>query len=547
MSEKIVVIGGVAAGATAAAKARRTLESAEITLIEKGNFISYANCGLPYHVSGIIKKRNALLLHTPRTFGRRFKADVKINTEALSINPDEKYVNIRDEEDEYKIDYDKLIIANGAISIIPPIKGIENVNYFSMRTVDDMDNVKKHIEETAPETAVVIGGGYIGIETAEALMHCGLKVTVIEAADHIIPVFPPEVTLRIKDTMTAAGVEVLEKSLVTELKKENGKIKVKLHNGQSLNTDLLMLCTGVKPDTGLAKTAGVKTGTAGGIVVNEKMETSIKDIYAAGDVTEKISRISGASFLLPLAGPANRQGRVAGCNAAGGNLIFPNVVGTSIVGFEDACVAHTGLTYEEALKQGFDADFIYTEDAHRVTYYPDPKYIFLKLVFDRKTSKILGATASGTDGVARRIDILSTAIYAGLTVYDLENLETCYAPQYGAPKDNVNIAGFVASNRLRKIGFGITPQEFLQLPKDIQLIDVRTRIEFKIEKLDNAVNLYVNELRDKLDKIDASKPVYIYCTVGFRGFIALRILRQLGYEAYNILGGIEAVKRLKKI
>jgi NADPH-dependent 2,4-dienoyl-CoA reductase/sulfur reductase-like enzyme/rhodanese-related sulfurtransferase len=430
---------------------------------------------------------------------------------------------------------------------MPSIEGLNNINYFSMRTVNDMDNVKKFIEEQNPENAVVIGGGYVGIETAEALMHCNLNVTLIEAANHILPVFPPEVTLKIKDTMTSAGITILEKTLAVKVKNENDKIIVELNNGQTIKTDLLMLCTGVKPDVSLAKTAGVNLGKFGGITVNEKMETSIKNIYAAGDVTEKISKISGESFLLPLAGPANRQGRVAGCNAAGGNMIFPPVVGTSIVGFADACVAHTGLTYEQALEYGFDADFIYTEDAHRVTYYPDYKYIFIKLVFDKKSSKILGATASGTVGVERRIDILSTAIYSGLTVYDLENLETCYAPQFGAPKDNVNILGFVASNRLRKIGYGITPQEFLELPKDIQLIDVRTRIEFKIEKLENAVNMYVNELRDKLDKLDISKPVYIYCTVGFRGFIAVRILRQLGYEAYNILGGIDAVKRLQAL
>lgn len=548
MSKKIVVIGGVAAGATAAAKARRTSEDFEIVMIEKGNFISYANCGLPYHVGGVIPKRNSLLLHTPKTFGKRFNTDVKINTEALSIDAAKKEVLVRNVDGESIIPYDKLIIANGAKSVIPPISGIDSVDYFSMRTVDDMDAIKKYIEEANPESAVIIGGGYIGIETAEAMYHCNIRTTLIEAAPHIIPIFPAEVTLKVKDEMSKCGVDVLESSLVTDVCKSFGKVLVTLNNGNKINTDMLILCTGVKPDTALAETAGIKIGRSGGVIVNEKMETSVADIYAAGDLVEKTHKITGNKFLLPLAGAANREGRTAGCNAAGGGMIFPGVIGTSIVGFNDACVAHTGLTLDDALKAGFNAKCVYTEDAHRVTYFPDPRFIFLKLVFDESSGKILGATASGTLGVERRIDVISTAIYGDLTVYDLENIELCYAPPYGAAKDSVNIAGFVASNQLRNQGFGIMPDEFLELKKDnknTQVVDVRTRIEYKTYHIEDALNIYINDLRGKLDQIDKSRPVYLYCAVGFRGYLATRILRNLGIEAYNVLGGIEAINRIK--
>jgi NADPH-dependent 2,4-dienoyl-CoA reductase/sulfur reductase-like enzyme/rhodanese-related sulfurtransferase len=550
MSEKIVVVGGVAAGATAAAKARRTSEEIEITLIEKGDFISYANCGLPYHVSGVIERRNSLLLHTPRTFGRRFNTEVLIKTEALSIDKANKTLRIKNEEGIKDIKYDKLILSTGAKSIIPPIKNIENIDYFSMRTIDDMDEVKDFIEKNNPKSAIIIGAGYIGIETAEALFHCNLEVTLIEAAKNIIPMFPPEVTLRIKDEMLKSGINLIENTMVTEVTSNNNKIEVITNTGKNISADMIILCAGVKPDTDLAETANIKVGKLGGVLVNEYMETSEKDIYAAGDMVEKRNLITGKNFLLPLAGVANRQGRVAGANAAGYKMQFKGAIGTSIVGFNEACVAHTGLTLEMAISAGFDADFVYTEDAHRVTYYPDPKYIFLKLIYDKKTGKILGATASGTTGVERRIDVLSTAIYGNLTIDDLEDIELCYSPPYGAAKDSVNIAAFVANNQRKNLGFGITPQKYLELIKkdnSIQLFDVRTRVEFKMGNLENSINIYVNDIRKKLDKFDKSKPVYIYCTVGFRGYIAVRILRNLGYEAYNILGGIEAVERLKRI
>jgi len=549
MSKKIVIVGGVAAGATAAAKARRLDEKAEITIIEKGKYISFANCGLPYYTGGIIEERSKILLHTKKTFSKRFNANVMLETECTGVDRRKKQVICETQAGIVELNYDKLILAPGASMIIPPIEGISDVPFFTMRTVDDADSVKEFIEEKKPETAVIIGGGFIGIETAEAMMHCGIKTTIIEAAPEIMPQFNRVVAQNLREKIENSGITVVCGHFVTKAEENDGKVILSLSNGVSYETDMVFLSTGVRPKIKLAREADLEIAETGGIAVNEKMETSDPDIYAAGDAVEKLNLLTGKKQLLPLAGPANREGRTAGANAVGVEASFPGIIGTSIVGFDGFAAAQTGLTYEQAIAAGFDADYIYTEDADISEYYPGYKFVFMVTVFDKKTKRLLGMSASGKNGVDKRIDTAAVAIQAKMTVEDLQNLEFAYAPQFAAAKDNLNIAGYVAMNKINGNGFLVNPEYYLETASktDHTLLDVRTVIEYKIGALEGALNVYLNDIRKKIDKIDPSKPVYIYCAVGMRGHQAVRILRQLGYEAYNISGGIEAINRVKKI
>lgn len=551
MPEKILVIGGVAAGATGAAKARRTSEDAEITLVEKGKYISFANCGLPYYTGGTIEKRSSILLHTRQSFGKRFNADVLTKTEAVAIDPKGKSVLLKTSKGEIERPYDKLLLAVGAKTFIPPIEGIESVHYYTMRTVEDADNVKEFIEKEKPKTALIIGAGFIGIEVAEAMLNCGIKPTVVEALDEVMPNFPPVVAMNLREKMVKEGCDVIIKTFVKKLETtEDNKINATLSDGRIIKNDLVIMCTGVKPFVDLPLTAGVELGERGGVAVNDRMETSVKDIYAAGDLVEKVNLITGKKMLLPLAGPANREGRVAGANMVGGDMRFKGVIGSAVVGFEGFVMAQTGLTYKQALESGFDADYMYTEDVNRASYFPMHGHIFMMTVYDKKSGKLLGMSACGPDTVEKKIDHAAVALYAGLTVEDLENLELCYAPPFASAKDNVNIAGFVASNEMRGIGYTVKPEwllEAINKKENLQIVDVRTKIECDMYMVEGAKNIYVNDLRDQLDSLDKSTPVYVYCAVGFRGYLAMRMLRHLGYEAYNVTGGIEAYERLKRL
>lgn len=548
MSKKIVVIGGVAAGATAAAKARRVDENAQITVVEKSGYISYANCGLPYYLGGVIPNRGDILLHTPESFSKRFNAKVLVNSKATFIDEKMKKVIVESTDGEFILDYDKLIIAVGGSPIIPPIKGIEKVPYFFVRNVEDVDNILNKIE--GKKNALVVGAGYIGIEVSEALYHLNISTTVVEISDNILTGFDPECSLNILEEMKRVGIKVLTSTALQEVVPQEDGTLCFFSDGRSEEFDMIFLCTGVKPDISLAKTCGIKIGENSGIITNKYMETSVQDIYAAGDVVEKFNPITGKHMLLPLAGPANREGRVAGCNAAGGGMTFPGAFGASVVTFNESVVARTGLSLKQSIDAGFEPDVVYLENAQHAEYYPGAKFIFLKLIFDKKSGRILGAVASGSEGVARRIDVISTAIYGKMTVFDLENLELCYSPSQGSAKDIQNLAGFVASNQMRGEGYGITPDNFLKIYDrdwDFTLLDVRTKAEFRRYNLNGSVNINVNELRDNLDKIDKEKPVFVYCAVGFRGYLATKILRNRGFKAYNILGGIEAINRFEKI
>lgn len=550
MAEKILIIGGVAAGATGAAKARRSSEDAEITLVEKGKYISFANCGLPYYTGGTIDKRSKILLHTRQSFGKRFNADVLTKTEAVNIDSKSKTVEVRTGNGPKELPYDKLLLAIGAKTFVPPIEGVEDVPYFTMRTVEDADSVKDFIEKEKPESAVIIGAGFIGVEVAEAMLNCDVKPYVIEALDEVMPNFPPVVAMNLREKMVEEGCEVIVKTFVKKLEKSGRDIKVYLSDGRTIDTGMVLMCTGVKPAVELAQTAGVELGERGGVLTNDRMETNVPDIFAAGDLVEKTNLITGRKVLLPLAGPANREGRTAGTNMTGGDMHFKGVLGSAVVGFEGLVMAQTGLTYKQAMEAGFDADYIYTEDVNRSSYFPGHDYIFMVTVFDKKTGRLLGVSACGSDGTEKRVDEASVALYAGLTVNDLEHLEVCYAPPFASAKDNLNIAGFVASNSLRGIGYIVKPEEILEKVRrneSFQLIDVRTEAEYKDVRIDGAVNIFVNDLRENLEKIDKTRPVYVYCAVGFRGYLAARNLRNMGYEAYNVTGGIEAYRRLARL
>lgn len=548
MNKKIVVIGGVAAGATAAAKARRVDENAEITIVEKGGNISYANCGLPYYLGGVIPMRKDILLHTPESFSKRFNANVFVNTKATFIDEKMKKVVLKSAGKESVIDYDKLIIAVGGTPVIPPVKGIDEVSCFFVRTVEDVDNILSVIE--GKKSALVVGAGYIGVEVCEALYHLGISTTVVEIAGNILPGFDPECSLKIAEEMKKNSINILLSTALKEVEQNGTKTKCLFSDGTFKDFDILFLCTGVRPDTSLAKTCGIKLGESGGILTDEYMQTSVKDIYAAGDAVEKFNPITGKYMLLPLAGPANREGRVAGCNAAGGEIKFPGAFGTSVVTFGESVVARTGLSYKQAQNAGFEPDVVYLENAQHAEYFPGAKFMFFKLIYDKKSGRILGASASGSEGVSRRIDVISTAIYGKMSVFDLENLEFCYSPSQGSAKDIENLAGFVAGNQIKGSGYGITPDNFLEIYKgdwDFTLLDVRTKAEYRIYHLEGAINIYVNDLREHLDKVDSEKPVFVYCAVGFRGYLATKILRNRGFKAYNILGGIETVNRFKKL
>lgn len=548
MAEKIVIIGGVAAGATAAAKARRTDEKVEITLIEKGRYISYANCGIPYYAAEIIKSKKDIILNTPEKFSERFNLNILINTEAIAIDRKKKTVTVKDKKGTGEIPYDKLIIAVGGKTFLPPVKGLDKAPYFTMRTVEDADRFRRFVTKEKPKTAVVIGGGFIGVETAEALMHRGIKTTIVEAKPEIMPNLPPVIAVNLREHMEKKKIAFRLGVSAEEVQKDGKKLALKLSDGSGLKADMLFVCTGVFPDTELAKNCGLKIGETGGIEVDEAMRTSDPNIFAAGDAAEKVSFFTGKKVLLPLAGAANRQGRAAGANAVSKkDMTFPPVVGTSIVGFDGFCVAQTGLNLEQALKAGFDADCVFTEDKDISGYYPGAEYIFMMTVFEKKTGRLLGCIASGVKGVDKRIDSASVAIYSKLSVFDLEDLEFAYAPQFAKARDNLNIAGFVAANKLRGTGFSVTPEELGEIRKNhkIQLVDVRGENEYAESNLKEAVNIPLNTLRDSLDKLDKSKPVYIHCAVGLRGYLAVRILRGNGFEAFNVSGGIRAIKRHK--
>ncbi len=544
MPQKIIVVGGVAGGASAAAKARRVDEHAEIIIFERGRYVSFANCGLPYYVGGAISKREALLLQTPESFWKRFRVKVYILQEVLSVDRPNKKVKVKDLATSHVLDfsYDKLILATGAGAIIPPLPGIQAYNIFTVKTVPDSDKIKEYISKYHPKRVVVVGGGFIGLESAEALKNLGLQVTLVEALPQILPPFDPDMARFVADQMTNAGIDLVLGDGIKSFQGAALANEVELQSGRKLPMDFAILSIGVRPELKLAQDAGLMIGHSGGISVNEYQQTSDPNIYAAGDAVEIVHLVTGEKTRIPLAGPANKQGRVAGANAAGGHLVFPGAVGTAIVECMGITAAKTGLSEREAEKNGLKFYSSQTHSLDHAGYYPGSSLLHMKMIVEIETGRLLGAQVIGEKGVDKRIDVLATALFCKMKVSDVENLDLAYAPQFSSAKDPVIMAGFVASNIQRAEFKGITCQalqEKLQKNKDIQIVDVRTREEVASGSIPQAILIPLDELRECLDKLNPEKETVVYCKVGLRGYLAARILEQSGFHhVFNLTGGL---------
>lgn len=544
MALKIVIVGGVAGGASAAAKARRVNEQADIVLFERGPYVSFANCGLPYYVSDEIADRQSLLLQTPESFWKRFRVSVRVRHEVLRIDRAGKRVEVKNlQTGEIFWDaYDRLILAPGAGAIVPPLPGIRAQNIFTVKTVPESDAIKTFITDHRPARAVVVGAGFIGLESAEALHRRGLDVTVVEMLPQVLPPFDPEMAVLVGKHLEEQGIHLVLSDGIQAFHGEPFTQEVQLQSGRRIPADLIILSIGVRPELKLAQEAGLEIGKAGGIAVNDYQQTSDPDIYAAGDAVEVLNLVTRQKSRIPLAGPANKQGRVAGANAAGGKLTFPGALGTAIVESMGITAAKTGLSEREAKQAGLVAVVSVTHSLDHAGYFPGGEMLHIKLLSEAGTGRLLGAQVIGERGVDKRIDVFATALAAGLRVTDLENLDLAYAPQFSSAKDPVIIAGFVAANIARQEMLSITCEELharLARKEDIQLVDVRTAKEYAAGRLEGAKLLPIDELRDRLQELDPRKETVVYCGVGFRGYLAVRILQQNGFEhVRNLTGGI---------
>lgn len=540
---KILVIGGVAGGATAAARARRTDETAEIRILEKGPYISFANCGLPYFVGGEIGDRSALLLQTPESFKALFDVDVAVEHEALAIDPASRTVRVRDLRTgkEYDESYTALILAPGAVPIRPPVPGIDLPNIFVLRTVPDSDAIRAYIEEHGARRAVVLGAGFIGLEMVENLVRRGLAVTLVDKAPQVLPALDPEMAAFVHLALDQAGVEVIVGDGLAAFEEEGGRAAaVRLESGRRVEGDLFILGLGVRPDTRLARQAGLAIGPTGGIRVDAYMRTSDAHIYAAGDAVELVNLVTGKPQLIPLAGPANKAGRVAGANAAGDHLTFPGALGTAIVRVGTVTAALTGLTEKAARREGMNIAVSYTTSPHHADYYPGAEPMVIKLVWEAETGRLLGAQAVGGAGVDKRIDVIATAIMGKMTVEDLTNLDLAYAPPFGSAKDPVTVAGMHAQNVRRDQLQVITPREVaeaLEAGVPLQVVDLREPYEYAIGALPGAVNIPFPQLRSRIGELDPTRRTVVYDGNGQRGYWGARVLAQHGFDVRSLTGG----------
>jgi NADPH-dependent 2,4-dienoyl-CoA reductase/sulfur reductase-like enzyme/rhodanese-related sulfurtransferase len=540
---KLVIVGGVAGGASAAARARRLSEQAEIVLIERGPDVSFANCGLPYFVGGEIADRAKLLVTTAERLHNRFAIDVRTRSSVESIDRAQKRIHVRDlaTGKEYDEAFDKLILAPGAAPLRPPIPGVDLPGVFTLRNLQDSDRIKQRIDEGVKH-AVVVGAGFIGLELVENFVRRGVATTVVELQDQVLPPFDKEMTTPILDTLLARGVRVLLAQSAEAIEKARDGVIVKLKSGERLPTELVILGVGVRPENKLAVDAGLEIGPRGGIRVDEFLRTIDPDIYAVGDAVEVRDFVTGKPTQVPLAGPANRQGRIAADNVFGQNVRYRGTQGTAIVGVFGRTAAMTGLS-EKALRRA-ELPFrkVYVHPWHHAAYYPGAEQMTLKLLFDPATGKLLGAQAVGGAGVDKRIDVLSVAVQAGMTVFELEEMELAYAPQYGAAKDPVNMAGFVAAGVLRGDHPQVDVETILSADSSARpvLVDVRTDDEFRRGHIPGAANIPLDELRARLNELPAEKELVAYCQVGQRGYLATRILHQHGFRAANLSGGYAA-------
>jgi NADPH-dependent 2,4-dienoyl-CoA reductase/sulfur reductase-like enzyme/rhodanese-related sulfurtransferase len=552
---KVVIVGGVAGGASCAARLRRLDEKAEILMVERGPYVSYANCGLPYHVSGMIEKESSLLVATEQTFRTQFAIDCRTRCEVVGISPEAKTVELKNHATGGVTTekYDKLVLSPGAAPIRPPLPGIDLPGIFSVRTVPDARNIREWLDRgtadrsgmdsytgfqtvTTPKRAVVVGGGFIGLEMVESLAHLGLEVTLIEKLNQVMPPLDPEMALLVERYMVKHGIRVeLNDGVAGFAPAEDGALEVLTSSGRKHPADVVILAIGVRPETALAKMAGLEIGQRGGIRVDEHMRTSDPDIFAVGDAVEVKDFVTGQWTLIPLAGPANRQGRIAADVIAGRDSRFRGTQGTSICQIFEAAIASTGAS-EKLLVQVGDKDFekIYLFPNSHAGYYPGARYIATKIIFRKSNGRLLGAQVLGEDGVPKRIDSFAMAIQMGCSIYDLEEAELCYAPPFGSAKDPVNFAGMVAADILR----GDMPICHWDSVDGSFLLDVRNPPELAVEPLPGALNIPLPQLRARLGELPRDREILVICRSAQRAYYATRILLQNGFNARNISGGM---------
>jgi len=540
---RYIVVGGVAGGMSAAARLRRIAEDAEIIVFERGEYISYANCGLPYYIGDVIKERSNLLVQTVEGFRKRFNVDVRVKSEVIGIDRKNKEVIVRDLSTgkEYRERYDKLILSPGATPVKPPIPGIDLENIFTLRDVADTDRIRNFVDTKKPRRALIVGAGFIGLEMAENLHNRGILVTIVEALEQMMGVLDYDMATLIHQHLKTKNVEFYLKDGVSSFESAgDGKIAVNLSSGRKIVVDMVILSIGVRPESKLAKEAGLELGERGHIVVNEYLQTSDPDIYAIGDVIEVYNPIIGKKVPLPLAWPANLQGRIVADNVVFGNVRkYKGTIGVAITKVFDITVAVAGATEKMLKREGIPFKSIIIHPSHHAGYYPGALPMTLKLTFSPTDGKILGAQIIGYDGVDKRIDVLAIAMNAGMTVYDLTELDHAYAPPYSSAKDPVNMAGYVAENVLKGLVKVISVEEFLSLDREnIFILDVRTKDEYDLGHIEGAVNIPVDEIRQNLGKIPKDKKIIVYCGVGLRAYVACRVLYQNGFnEVYNLSGG----------
>lgn len=538
---KVVIVGGVAGGASAAARIRRLNEKAEITIFEKSGYVSYANCGLPYFIGDVITDPVELTLQTPESFWNRFKIDVKVSHEVIRINVNDKTVTVKNltTAAEWDEPYDKLLLSPGAKPFRPNLPGIDSKKIYTLRTVEDTFKIHDYVDSSRPKSAVIVGGGYIGIEVAENLKEKGLDVTIVQKPKQLMNTMDYDMAAFVHSKLRAKGVDLKLSSNVVGFDDTDDQITTLLEDGNKLTSDMVLLAIGVVPENTLAKDAGLTLGVKGSIVVNDKMETSIPDIYAVGDAIQVKHFVTDEDTAIALAGPANKQGRIAADNICGMESRYQGSMGSSIIKIFDMTVAGTGLTEKAAKAAGLNYESVVLSPSSHAGYYPGAKAMTMKVVFDRDSLKILGAQIVGTEGVDKRLDVIATAISAGLKADKLKDLDLAYAPPFSSAKDPVNMAGFMIEN----ISNGIVKQYHWQdvetLPRDgsVTLLDTRTVGEYSHGHVEGYMNIPVDELRERLNELDKTKPVYVICQSGLRSYIASRILTLNGFDTYNFSGG----------
>lgn len=537
---KVIIVGGVAAGASAAARLRRLEEKAEIILFEKSDFISFANCGLPYFIGGEIQDRGKLVVQTPEAFHARFRVDVRTKQEVVRIDRDKKCVTVQNHATgaEYTESYDKLLLAPGAAPILPPLPGVDDPRVFTLRTIPDADRIRQFIAENAPTRCVVVGGGFIGLEMAENFARLGLSVTIVEMAAQLLPPLDAEMAAGLQRAVEAAGVQTLLGRGVTGFAPRGGGLAVQTKEGEVV-ADFALLSVGVRPDTALAREAGLALNPRGAIVVDEELRTSDPYIFAAGDAVETSDYVTGRRTQTPLAGPANKQGRIAADNLCGIGTKYRGSQASAIVRAFGAVAATTGISEKTAREAGIPCEKVYVTAPSHAGYYPGGEAMALKLLFSPQDGRVLGAQVVGGEGADKRCDVLATAVRAGMTVQDLTELELCYAPPFSSAKDPVNLAAYAAENVLCGKVRQVFWNDYKNLPKDgsITFLDVRTDAEYSKGHLSETLHIPLDRLRERLGEIDKAKPVYIHCQSGQRSYVACRILTQNGFTCYNYAGG----------